>query len=198
MREVLWIALLSLVLAAGPAQAQTASAPPEPAAQVAQASPAPFPADARIAFVDLQSVWAQSAFGQQARTELQALQQKLNLDLQSRLEERDGLSQKIQTQQGIVSDAIVAGWVATLGRLEREAQFKQREAQIQVDELQGALLGEFEERVLPVIETIRAERNLLAVFSVPPAGDPGSGLRLVAVDRSLNLSAEVIKRLDAQ
>jgi Skp family chaperone for outer membrane proteins len=160
------------------------------------AEPVPFPEDARIAFVDLQAVFSQSALGRRARDEIGELRQQLSLELRAKTAEMDSLSEKIRTQETIAAEAILAGWTATLRRLEREAQFATQEAQIQVDELQNTFIGEFERKVLPVIETIRSERRLLAVFSVPPAADPGSGLRLVAADRSLNLSAEVVRRLD--
>jgi Skp family chaperone for outer membrane proteins len=186
--------VVTVCLAAGPAAAQIPL--PAPTPQEAPAPPALFPADARIAFVDLQNVFAQSDFGDRARTQLAELQQALDLDLESRLEERDGLSRQIQSQQDIVTDAILAGMVANLRRLEREAQFARQEAQIQAEDLQGALIEEFRAQVIPVIEAIRVERNLLAVFSVPPAEDPGSGLQLIAADRSLNLSGEVVRRLN--
>jgi hypothetical protein len=45
--------------------------------------------------------------------------------------------------------------------------------------------------LLPVVEAVREERNLLFVFSLPTPG-------VIAVDPRLDLSAEVIQKLDAR
>jgi hypothetical protein len=75
--------------------------------------------------------------------------------------------------------------------MQRAAQFAQQDWQAQTDALNKQLLNDFQEKLIPVLEALRAEMNLWAIFSV---GDSGAA----AVHPGLNLSAEIIKRLDAK
>jgi hypothetical protein len=52
------------------------------------------------------------------------------------------------------------------------------------------LQNEFQEKLNPVLEQVRAEKGLWLILSVRDSG-------IVAVDLGLDLSAEVVKRFDA-
>lgn len=83
---------------------------------------------------------------------------------------------------------------------QREIQETQQRLQDRYAELQTAaadrereLVAPLEERVKGVIEGLRAERNLLFVFDV---GAPGNNI--VAADRSLDLTAVIVQRLQGR
>jgi outer membrane protein len=198
---------VSSLLVAGSALAQTAPPPaqtPPPAGQAAKppvTPPAttpkpvvpaePFPAGAMVAYIDLQRVVAESKLGKQGHDAMQALNDKLSNDLQAKNKEIVALQDRIKQQQNIVSDAVLQGMGRDLEKLQRTAQFIQQDSQVQIDQLQQQLLAGFQEKVLPIVEAIRKEKGLLIIFAL------GDNSNIAAAHAGLDLSPEVVKRLDA-
>jgi len=89
-----------------------------------------------------------------------------------------------------MSPAALSQLQRDIEKQERELQFAQQDAQNELGQLQQDLLEDFQVRLNPILEAIRKERGLHMIFSAADAG-------LAAADAGLNLSAEVIKRLDA-
>ncbi|MCC7008369.1 MAG: OmpH family outer membrane protein [Acidobacteria bacterium] len=184
--------------------APTAPAPAAPAPQTAKPAPAapaqapapapvqePFPADAKIAFVNMQYVVQESRLGKTGQERIQALVTKQNADRAAKNGEIQKLQQEIQSGQSVLSAQVLAQKNADLDRLTRAAQFDEQQRQVDLNNLNEQLLDEFQEKVLPIIEQMRKERNLWLVMT---AGD-GSGI--AAVHPGINLSLDVVKRLDA-
>ncbi|HUL75543.1 MAG TPA: OmpH family outer membrane protein [Vicinamibacterales bacterium] len=189
---------VAAVLSAPPPRQTPPPSPPPATGQTAPAQPAltmSFRADAKVGFINLQLIFDRSKLGQQGLGRMKALHDKLQADLADRNKEIQDLSSKIQSQQTVVGEATLTGWRSELDRLQRAAQFAREDAQAQAEQLQQQVLGDFEERVRPIVEAIRAEKGLWMIFAVQP--DPG-GVTLAASDPSLDLSGEVVKRLDAQ
>jgi outer membrane protein len=191
-------AILFLILCPIPAAAQTT--PPQ---APAPATPAPmvqklFRADSKVGFVDLQRIFNESAYGKQGIAKIGALQKTLSDGLTARARDMQALSEKIKTQQTIVAPALWLEWNGDLQRMQREAQFAEQEAQVQVEQLQQRLLATFEAIVRPVIESVRTEKNLWAIFSVQPVQDSAGTLSLIAADPAIDLSAEVVALLNRQ
>lgn len=198
MRRLVSATILSLSICPIPAMAQTA-APQVPA----PATPAPvvqklFRADSKVGFVDLQRIFNDSAYGKQGIARIGALQKTLSDGLSARAREMQTLSDKIKTQQNLVAPAVWLEWNSDLQRMQREAQFAEQEAQMQVDQLQQRLLANFETMVRPVIETVRSEKNLWAIFAVQPVQDSAGTLSLIAADPVIDLSAEIVALLNRQ
>jgi Skp family chaperone for outer membrane proteins len=192
----LFLALQALT--ASPAIAQTV--PPQ--APAAPAAPSMvqklFRADSKVGFVDLQRIFNESAYGKQGIAKIGALQKTLADGLTVRSREIQTLSEKIKTQQTIVAPAVWLEWNSDLQRMQREAQFAEQEANMQVEQLQQRLLANFEVLVRPVIESVRAEKNLWAIFGVQPVQDGAGTLSLIAADPAIDLSAEVVTLLNRQ
>ncbi len=193
------------VLVAGNAMAQTppTTQTPPPAAQTPPATAPkptptptpvvlpPFPPESKIGFVDLQSVVAQSTLGKSGTAQMEQLSKKLETELvglQTKLKEAQT---RQQTQGSLLSEAAAAQLAKDIDRLNREFTFKQQEAQSELQTMQQDLLGDFEKKVLPILEALAKERNLHAVFNVADSG-------AVYVFPGLNLSPELVKRVDAQ
>ena len=181
------------------AQTTTTAPPPTPPITAPQtpaaAKPAaPLPAGAKIAFVNLQVVFTESELGKAGQSRWRVLNEKLFANLTARTKEIDGLSEKIRTQQNLIDDAILRSWNRDLARLQREAQFAQQEAQVQSEQLQQEVLSEFEKKILPVIDALRVEKGLQAILGVQ--SEPG-GLTLLSSEAGMDLSSELIKRLNA-
>jgi Skp family chaperone for outer membrane proteins len=154
---------------------------------------APLPAGARIGFVNLQLVFTESAAGKQGQDRWRVLNDKLFSGLAARNKEIQGLTEKIQSQRALVGDSVLKQWNQDLARLQREAQFAQQEAQVQSDQAQQDVLADFEKLIVPVINALRLEKKLDAILAVQ---NEGGGLSLLSIDPGLDLSAEVIKRLN--
>ena len=215
MIRVTTIFAVSAVLVAGSAMAQTTPPPTTPPPATTQkptptptpaptmqkpaptptpgpkAEPVPFPADAKVAFLDLQAVVQQSKLGKQGRDAMQALNDKLGAELAAKNKEIQALQDKMKTQQGVVSEAVFNTMTKQLDSLTREAQFKQQDAQAQVDSLNQDLLKSFQEKVLPIVEEVRKERGLWIIFAL------GDNSNIAAAHAGLDLSQEIVKRLDA-
>ena len=202
-RQTITLAVLA-VLVAGNAMAQTPPPTTQTPPAAPQATPAatpkptptppvlpPFPADSKIGFVDLQSVVGQSILGKSGTAQMEQLSKKHEADLvglQTKLKEAQT---RQQTQSSLLSEAAAAQLAKDIDRLNREFTFKQQEAQSELQTLQSELLADFEKKVLPILESMAKEKNLHIVFNVADSG-------AVYVFPGLNLSPELVKRVDAQ
>jgi Skp family chaperone for outer membrane proteins len=86
------------------------------------------------------------------------------------------------------------GLQTQIQNLQRKYQFEGESAQAEIQRLNQDLLERFQQKVLPIIEQIRNERKLLVIFA--QQDEPG-GLAVIAFHPGLDLSSEVVKRLDA-
>ena len=186
--------LLAFFVGVIPAIAQTGTPPAPAVAQAPKAAVAQLPAGARIAFVNLQVVFSDSNAGKQGQERWRVFNDKLFAGLAAREKEIQGLSEKIQAQRSLIDTTVLAQWNQDLARLRREAQFAQQEAQVQSDQLQQEVWSAFEKQVTPLINSLRAEKNLDAIVAIQ--NEPG-GLTLLSVNPDLDLSSEVVKRLNA-
>ena len=175
--------------------AQGVVPPASPVPAPAQSAMVPLPAGARIGFVNLQVVFSESAQGKKGQERWKVLSDKLFAGLAARNKEIQGLSERIHAQGTIVDPGVLKQWNQDLARLQREAQFAEQEAQVQRDALQQDVLADFEKLVVPVINALRVEKKLDAIFGLQ--SDP-SGLTLISVEPGLDLSAELVKRLSVK
>lgn len=199
---------LSALLIAGNAFAQTAPPPsqtpppvqtPPPAGQKPalpmpspSPTPVPFPPEAKVGFIDLQRVVGESLLGKQGQDAMKLLNEKLSADLGNKNNEIKSLQEKMKTQQSIVSDTVFTQMQRDLEKLQRSAQAAAEDAQLQVNNLNADLLRGFQEKVMPIVEEVRNEKGLWIVFAL------GEGSNIAAAHAGLDLSPEVIKRLDAK
>lgn len=175
-----------------PAPGQTPRPTPPPLLSPSPApTPVPFPTESKIGFVDMQVIVTSSKLGKAGQDRMKELTDKQNADLGAKSKELQTLQQEIQTQGSVLTPAALAAKNSELDKKQRAAQFAQQDWQAQVDGLNKQLLQDFQEKLLPVLEALRSEMNLWVIFSV---GDSGAA----AVHPGLNLSTEIIKRLDAK
>ena len=176
-----------------PAPAPAAPPAAAPAAPQPQAAPAPvpFPADAKIAYVNMQFIVSTSKLGKTGQDRMKALQDKQTAERSSKNAELQTLQREIQTNASVWSAAVLNQKNLDLDRVNREAQFQEQQRQVDLENLNQQLLEEFSTKVLPLVEQLRTERGLWVVFSA------GEGSNIAAVHPGLDISAEVVKRLDA-
>lgn len=171
---------------AGPVWAQ----PPQAPQTTPSAGQTGFPAGARMAHVNLQVVLSKSKLGQAGSAQLKTLTDQRDAELKAREQEIADLQAKLggPERQSLTPDAL-SNAVRDLNRRRAQLNFDLETWQMRVEQFSQELLAGFRAQLLPVIETIREERGLLLVLSLPLPG-------VLAADPRLDLSAEVIQRLD--
>lgn len=205
MKAFVVVVALSVMLAASPAFAQapagaqapakptpapTAPAPAPTQAPAAPAAPKPFPQGSKVAYVVLQRIANESADGRVATTRIQALQQKKAAELNEKNKQLTTAQQKLEKEGAVMSAAAAADLQKTIEKLNVEVQRFTQDAQAEVQELQQQLQNEFQQRLEPVLQQVATEMGLQFVFNGPDAG-------LVWADSALDISGEVIKKLDS-
>ena len=180
---------------AGAPKPQTPPATP-PAAQTPPAAakpapPVPFPQDAKVAFIDVNMIAGTSAAGKDASKKLTDFTTKKSAEIADRNKQLQALTTKRDTGGAVLNDSARAALDKDIDKLQRDIQFAQSNAQAELQDLQNELQGEFQKRLLPVIEEVAKEKGLHAVFSIADSG-------AAYVHPGLNISDEVVKRLDAK
>jgi outer membrane protein len=197
------LAVSLIAIGAGSAFAQAAGqAPPKPATPAPQTPPAqppaaaaptpppPFPAGAKVAFINPQRIFQESADGKSALTRVQTLTLKKQTENTNRQKALQDNQQKLQASGSVMSDAARDQLQKEIEKQQLDLQRFQQDAQAEITELQNEVQNEFARKVQPLIDQMAREKGLHMVFN---AGDAG----FAWVDAGLDLSSEIIKKLDA-
>lgn len=177
--------------AAGAPAAQTPATPPPTAAPAPAAQPPrPFPEGAKFAFVDIQAVASNSAEGKAATAKLDDLKKKKNADLLAKGNALKAMQDKLTAGGSVLNDSARGQLEKDVEKGQRDLQFAQQDAQTELSEMTNELQAEFQEKLNPVLEAVRAEKGLLMIFSIRDSG-------VVAAEAGLDLSSEVVRRFDA-
>ena len=171
-----------------PAPAPAAPAPAQAAPQ--PAAPKPFPQGAKVAYVVLQRIANESADGRVATTRIQALQQKRAAELNDKNKQLTTAQQKLEKEGSVMSASAAAELQKQIEKITVEVQRFTQDAQAEVQELQQQLQQEFQQRLEPVLQQVAQEMGLQFVFNGPDAG-------LVWADAALDISSEIIRKLDS-
>jgi Skp family chaperone for outer membrane proteins len=170
--------------ATAPATQPAAAPAPKPEA------PRPYPEGAKIAYIDIQAVAANSVDGKAASARIQELQKKKYAEITEKNKALETAKTKQSTGATIMNDQARLSLEKEVDKLTREVGFLQQEAQSESNALQAELQVEFQRKLNPVLEQIGKEKNLHMLVDINNAG-------AVWVDTGLDLTSEVIKRLDA-
>ena len=176
-----------------PAPTQQKPAPTLPAAPAPAAAPQPprpFPEGSKFAFVDIQVIASNSAEGKAATAKLDELRKKKNTDLQTKAAALKAMQDKLAAGGTVLSDSARTQLQNDITKGQRDLEYAQQDAQTEVQDLTNQLQDEFQQKLNPILEQVRADKGLLMIFSSRDAG-------IVAADLGLDLSEEVIKRFDA-
>jgi len=172
--------------------ATTPATPPagQPAAPKPPSPPVPFPQDAKYAFVDIQAIASNSAAGKEASKKLQALTEKKQSLIGDQQKQLTALTTKRDTSVGVMNEAARTQLDKDIDKLQREIQYANQSAQAELQDMQNDLQADFQKKLIPIIEELAKEKGLYMIFTAE------SGFAYV--HPGLNLSEEVIKRLDAK
>lgn len=165
-----------------------------PVAARAQAAPQPstpalFPAEARIGFVNFDTVLTKSNAAKDALSKLKAFRDKKLFDLGEEQKQADALQTKLKGGASL-DESARADLAKNLEKMQRQIQFDADGAQAEFDRMRQDSLTALQQRVLPIVAGLAKERRLDAVFSVTDAAT-------LFIDPRVDLSDEVSQRLDA-
>ena len=182
----------ALIAAPGVARAQQAPATPPPATPPAAAAPVarPFPEGAKLAYLDIQRVAAESADFKVSTARVQALNQKKVAELNDLNKRLLADQQKLQSQGAMLNEGARAELERAIDRQQKELQRSQQDAQEEVQQLQTDLQNTFQGKLYPIIQQVVAEKGIEILFSQRDSG-------IVFANPALDLTADVIKRFDA-
>jgi len=152
---------------------------------------APAFAQTKVGVIDAQRLVQESAVGKESAAKLQKLAAQKQEDMAKRQKDLRDLEQKINEQGKSLSEE-------AMEKLQKDYQAKAVEmnrfkddAQREIDELQRKEMGEFERRVIPVIESVAKEQGYQLVFDKVRSGV------LVTGDAS-DLTDAVIQKFNTQ
>ena len=174
-----------------PPPAQQTPPPTPPAVQQPPAAPAPpvkFPEGAKYAYVNIQRIATESSDGKASSARIEALRVKKATDLNDKNKMVEALQAK--QRSAVMSEAAGAQVQKDIDKAQVDIQRMTQDAQAELQELQNELQIDFQRKVGPVIEQVAREKGLQLLFS---QGDSG----LIWADAGLDLTADVIRRLDA-
>ncbi|MGE0392791.1 MAG: OmpH family outer membrane protein [Vicinamibacterales bacterium] len=176
---------------AAPAAPKPAAPAPAAASAPAPAPVVPFPDGARIAFIDIQRIIAESKEGQSASGKVKALNDRKVAELNERNKTLQSDQQKLQSGAGVLSDSAREELQRKIERQNTDIERATQDAQKELQDLQQQLQLDFQRKLNPVLAEVAQERGLHLVFS---AGDAG----LAWAHAGLDITADVIKRFDSK
>jgi Skp family chaperone for outer membrane proteins len=194
----------SVVLAAGPAWGQAPAAqspqtppagqqttpPASPQQAPAPQPPRPFPEGAKIAYVNINLIAANSEEGKAATGKIEEFVKKKRAEIQEKQKALEGLQSKLQQGLSVMSDQARQSLEKDITKQNRDLQILQEDAQTEQQQLTQQLQSEFQKKLFPVVDALAKEKGLHMVFSIADSG-------ILWPDPGLDLTAEVIKRFDA-
>ena len=204
MRGLVVTASVALALSAAPVFAQaaagqaparpaaprpTAPAPVQAAPQAPPAAPVPFPAGAKIAYVNLQQIANLSAEGKSLTAKVQALMQKKQNDAATKSKQLADAQAKLQQSGALMSEAARDALTKDVERMNVEGQRFQQDAQTEINELSQSLQGEFQQKLFPILDSLVKEHDLHLLLSAADAG-------IVAGNAGVDLTLEAVRKLD--
>jgi outer membrane protein len=177
------------------APAPATQKPADPATPPAQppsaaGAPRPFPEGAKVAYIDLQYIASNSVEGKAATAKIQEYAKKKTAELEGKQKALEALRNKLLQGGTVLSDSARGQMEKEIDKGARELQYAQQEAQSEQQTLTQELQNDFQTRLNPVIDQVAQEKGLHLVLSIADSG-------AVWVNTGLNISAEVMKRLDA-
>jgi outer membrane protein len=173
-----------------PAQPPATPAPAPTVQPPAAQPPAPFPAGAKFAFINPPRIFQESVDGKAALARVQALTTKKTSEAQAKQKALQDNQQKLQSSGGVMSEAARTQLEKEIERQNTDMQRFQQDAQAEINELQNEVQADFVKKATPIIDAIAKEKGLQILFNGGEAG-------FAWADPGLDLTTEVIKRLDA-
>lgn len=170
--------VLGLALAAVPAAAQ-------------QAAPAAAPAGSiKIAVIDTEKILLSSQAGKKALADLKKLQEQRETELRTKAQELKDLQSKISEGRLSLAQDKLADLSKQYEEKEITLRRQQDDATRELNKKRDEMLGQIDERVMPVINQVGKDLGYTLIFRKFESG-------LIYADEAIDITATIIQRLDA-
>jgi Skp family chaperone for outer membrane proteins len=185
MRRFAVLVALALVLSAAPGFAQAPASPAQaPAAQAPAAPalqpPAPFPQGAKLAYVNLPAVFQLSRDGKVAADRIQKATTDKQKEIETKAKTLQTNQQKLDAGGSVMTETARTALQKEIEREQKEGERLEQDAQQELTDLQQEVQGDFQKRLLPILEALSKEKGLQMLFSVADSGlvwaEPGLDL----------------------
>jgi outer membrane protein len=173
--------LFGLALAVPMAAAQPAA----PAAPAAAAPQGPI----RIAVIDTEKILLSSNAGKKAVADLKKLQEQRENDLRTRAQELKDLQAKINDGRLSLAQDKLADMSKQLEEKDIALRRAQDDANRELTKKRDEMLGQIDDRVMPVINQVGKELGYTLIFRKFESG-------LIYADEAIDITGVVIQRLD--
>ena len=147
------------------------------------------PDGAKLAFIIPQRIISESELGKALATKINALRSQKLAELTAKNKELEAAQQKLAGGSLLSEEARLAAQKG-VDRIQLELQRAQQDAEAAVQDLQQQVNGELERAITPLLEQVAIDKGILLLLRA----DTGA---VAWADPALDLTGEVIKRLDA-
>jgi Skp family chaperone for outer membrane proteins len=189
--SVLLIAPLHAGMPRTSAEPQTSSSRQAdgPTADASLPPPVPLREGAKIAYIDLPFIAAQSAEGKAAGMKLKTFQESRTRELQSKQQSVEAKQKQLASGSSLLSETARAALEAEIARDSRDLTHLADDADQEAQQLNERLQQEFIDKIVRAVTRVAKEKKIDLVFT------DRSSMAFRAED--LNLSLDVIRALDA-
>jgi Skp family chaperone for outer membrane proteins len=171
-----------------PAQAKPPALPTGTTPAPPVAPPVPFATDSKIGFINMQAVVVATELGKKSGVALKQFQDKKSAELTAKSKQITDLQKEIDTGRSMLPVGVLQTKGVELSKLQREMDAIQQNADDEFKALNEQLLTGFSEKSMPIVEALAKEKGLYLVITEQS--------QLVFVSPSIDLTSEVIKRID--
>jgi outer membrane protein len=140
--------------------------------------------------VNLQQIAGLTAEGKASAARVEALISKKQKEGDDKSKALAANQAKLQQSGALLSDAARSQLEKDIEKQQVDGQRFQQDAQAEINELQQELQGEFQRKLLPVIQQLAQEKGLQILFSAADAG-------VIWAEPGLDLTMEAVKKMDA-
>ena len=168
--------VLGLALAVAPAAAQPPAAAPGGAI--------------KIAVIDTEKILLSSQAGKKALADLKKLQEQRETELRGRAQELKDLQTKISEGRLSLAQDKLAELSKQYEEKEIALRRQQDDAPRELNKKRDEMLGQIDERVMPVINQVGKDLGYTLIFRKFESG-------LIYADEAIDITATIIQRLDA-
>ncbi len=144
----------------------------------------------KIGMINSQEVLEKSAEGKKAIAQIQAADKRYTDQITSLDDQIKQLQNRLQAQRLTLTAEAAAGIQADIQKKQTDRQRSVEDASQAMQQLQGNLLSKIQADLMPLVEKLRADKNLDMIFDLTKSGT-------VYFNPALDLTAELIQRYDA-
>lgn len=146
--------------------------------------------DCCVGFMNLELIIAESTMGKQAGAQFKKERDERQVNLEALYENVKRLKSYIETRASLLNDTELAAKQEEFNKAVADFQKARNDSEAEFKSKNGALIKSILEKIEPILKKVAEERGFLMVVKDPTV--------IGYIHPSMDISSEVMKRLDAQ